>query len=369
MSPPAFIDLFACDAECGCAAKVPADRLRDILGSLDLPLSPDLIVGPETLDDAGVYRVSDDLCLVQTVDFFPPAARDPYVYGRIAAANSLSDIYAMGGTPLTALAIVCFPATTMPLEVLREITRGTADKLREAGAVLAGGHSIVDDQPKYGLAVTGSIHPDRIMDNAHAQPGDVLVLTKPLGTGLTIMAVKAGMASDEQEQAANRSMAELNAGAALLAREHAAHACTDVTGFGFLGHAMQLGRASGVSLEIHIDAIPRLDGAVEFAATGLLSAAAYSNRRYVGDSVCFAPDVSLAEQDLLFDPQTSGGLLICCPAEEAAKLVATMEEKHPGACAVVGCVKKTEGEESRIAVQRRCSVSQCRTTDRLTRSI
>ncbi len=354
MSLPAPIDLFACDAECGCAAKVPADRLRDILGSLNLPHSPDLIVGPETLDDAGVYRVSDDLCLVQTVDFFPPVARDPYMYGQIAAANSLSDIYAMGGTPLTALAIVCFPAASMPLEVLREMTRGTADKLKEAGAVLAGGHSIVDDQPKYGLAVTGTVHPDRIMDNAHAEPGDVLVLTKPLGTGVTTMAVKAGMASDEQERTANRYMSLLNAGAASLAGEHGAHACTDVTGFGLLGHAMQLGRASGVSLEIHIDAIPRLDGAIEFAATGLLSAAAYANRKYVGDSVSFASDVSLAEQDLLFDPQTSGGLLICCPAGGAAKLVSAMEKEHPGACAVVGRVTETEAKASRIAVKREC---------------
>ncbi len=352
MSPPAFVDLFAGDAECGCAAKVPADRLRDILNDLDLPSNPSLLVGPETLDDAGIYRISDDLCLVQTVDFFPPAAREPYVYGQIATANSLSDIYAMGGTPLTALAIACFPAEALPIDVLREITRGTADKLGEAGAVLAGGHSIVDDKPKYGLAVTGSVHPDRIIDNAHAEPGDALVLTKPLGTGLTIMAVKAGMASYEQERAANGCMASLNAGAALLAREHGAHACTDVTGFGFLGHAMQLARASDVSLDIHVDAVPRLDGVIEFAATGLLSAAAYANRKYVGDTVSFAEDVSLAEQDLLFDPQTSGGLLISCRPEEAATLVATMEKECPGACAVVGRVRKNEAKESVIGVKR-----------------
>ncbi len=343
------VDMFSCDAECGCAAKVPADLLRDILGRIDLPRTPDLLVGPETLDDAGIYRISDDTCLVQTLDFFPPVARDPYMYGQIAAANSLSDVYAMGGTPLTALAIVCFPATTFPPEALHEITRGAVDKLKEAGAVLAGGHSIIDAQPKFGLSVTGSIHIDRITDNAHARPGDALVLTKPLGTGVTIMAVKAGMATQEQEQAANNSMASLNAVAATLARKHGANACTDVTGFGFLGHAMQLARAGSISLKIRFDAIPRLDGAMEYATTGLLPAATYSNRKYVGETVSFAPDIELAEQDLLFDPQTSGGLLISCPPEKAEKLVAEAEKKVSTDCAIVGEVK--EVHEGRTSIQ------------------
>jgi len=347
-----LVDLFSIDGECGCAAKVPADRLSCILRDAELPSSPELLVGPETLDDAGVYRISDDLCLVQTVDYFPPIARDPYVYGQIAAANALSDVYAMGGRPLTALAIVCFPAKPFGPEVLQEMTRGGVDKLREAGAVLVGGHSIVDSQPKYGFSVTGIVHPKEIMDNAHARPGDVVMLTKPLGTGVTIMAVKAGMASPEQEDRANRCMRTLNADASYIAREGGATSCTDVTGFGLLGHALQMARASGVSLEIYMDEIPRLDGVLEYAAMGLLSGATYSNREYVGKAVSFDPDIEQREQDLLFDPQTSGGLLISCPQDRAQDTIARAKTELSTPCAIVGMV--TEGKtEMRITVRRR----------------
>jgi len=366
---PVGTDLFKCDCECGCAAKVPADRLAGMLRELDLPTSPDVLVGPETLDDAGIYRIAGDRCLVQTVDFFPPVARDPYVYGQIAAANSLSDVYAMGGTPLTALAIVCFPASQLAPEVLREITRGAVDKLREAGAVLLGGHSIVDAQPKYGLAVTGTVAPGRIMDNAHALPGDVLVLTKPLGTGATIMAAKAGLASQEQEDAANQSMAALNAEASRLARRHGAHACTDVTGFGLLGHAMQMAGASDVGLELWFEPIPKLDGALGFANMGLLSAATYSNRKYVGDAVEFADDLELAEQDLLFDPQTSGGLLIACPETEAEALLREAQRTALTAAAVVGRVCEASGPASvRVLRTRRQGLQRRRRETVRTRS-
>jgi selenide,water dikinase len=330
------VDLFECTAECGCAAKVPAGDLSAMLRELRLPTSPRLVVGPQTLDDAGVYRISADRCLVQTVDFFPPVARRPIDYGRIAAANALSDVYAMGGTPLTALAIVCCPSESLDRSVLPEITAGALEKLEEAGAVLAGGHSVVDPLLKFGLAVTGEVHPDRILDNAGARPGDVLVLTKPLGTGITIMAVKAGMASAEQEEAANRAMATLNAEASRLALECGATACTDVTGFGLLGHALQLARASGVSLEIRLEALPRLDGVLEYAATGLLAGATYANRKYVGEAVEFADDVALAEQDLLFDPQTSGGLLLTCPAEGAEGFLKAAAERLTTPCAIIG---------------------------------
>ena len=332
------VDLFGLDCECGCAAKIPAGRLACILGNLDLPASPALLVGAETLDDAGVYRISDDQCLVQTVDFFPPVARDPHTYGRIAAANSLSDVYAMGGKPLTALAVVCFPAESLGPEVLEEITRGAVETLKEADAILLGGHSIVDPQPKYGLAVTGVVQPDGIMDNARARPGDLLLLTKPLGTGVTIMAAKAGIASREQEKTANRSMATLNCEASRIALECDVISCTDVTGFGLLGHAMQMAKASGVSLEIWIDQIPELDGALGFAATGLLSGATYANREYVGDSVEFSKDIELAEQDLLFDPQTSGGLLICCPQDKVDELLGQADKRITTPHAVVGRV-------------------------------
>jgi selenide,water dikinase len=332
------IDLFALDCECGCAAKVPADRLTQILRDVGLPDCPELIVGPETLDDAGVYRLPNGQCLVQTVDFFPPVARTPYMYGQIAAANALSDVYAMGGRPLTAMAIVCFPAERLPPQVLKEITRGAVDKMREAGVVLVGGHSIVDPQPKYGLAVTGLVDEDALLDNAHARPGDALILTKPLGTGTTLLAAKGGLATQEQEDAMNRSMAALNGPASDLARAFGASACTDVTGFGLLGHGVQLARAGGVSLEIHTGSLPVLDGALAFARTGLLSAATYANRDAVGGAAAFDADVAQPMRDLLFDPQTSGGLLIACPAARAQDLLAEARKVLSTPCGFAGRV-------------------------------
>lgn len=314
------IDLFALTVECGCAAKVPAGQLANILRGVELPKNPRVLVGPETLDDAGIYALDEEQCLVQTVDFFPPVARDPYTYGQIAAANSLSDVYAMGGKPITALAVVCFPAKKLPAEALAAMMKGAADKLSEAGCALMGGHSVIDTEPKYGFSVTGVVSQSQVTDNAHARPGDVLMLTKPLGTGLTIMAIKAGMASERQEAAANRSMAMLNAEAARLAALHGVRTATDITGFGLLGHTLQLARASRVSVELYSDDLPRLEGVQGFAKLGLLSAAAYSNRAYVGDAVWFAPDVDLADQDLCFDPQTSGGLLLACPGDRAQAL-------------------------------------------------
>ena len=334
------IDLFQTAGECGCAAKVPAQLLAATLGRIDLPTNPHLIVGPKTLDDAGVYQISKELCLVQTIDFFPPVARNPYTYGQIAAANSLSDIYAMGGVPITALAVVCLPSTMLSFSIIEEITRGAVDKLTESGAVLLGGHSILDPLLKYGLAVTGTIHPDRILDNAGAKPGNLLLLTKPLGTGTTIMAVKAGLADETRENQANRSMSTLNRDAAQIALEFGAAACTDVTGFGFLGHAFQMAKASKVSLEIWFERLPKLDGVLEYAAMGLLSAAAYANRNYVGENVTFDSDIELAEQDLLFDPQTSGGLLFALPENQARPALEKAEKKLSTPCAIVGKVTK-----------------------------
>jgi selenide, water dikinase len=322
---------------------VPAQELSDMLRGVDVPTSPAVLIGPDTLDDAGVYQLSREHCLVQTVDFFPPVARDPEEYGRIAAANSLSDVYAMGGKPLTALAIICIPAELVRQGVVGAIIRGGSEKLREAGCVLLGGHSILDPQPKFGLAVTGVVDPAAMFTNAQAHPGDVLILTKPLGTGTTIMAIRAGMASAEQERAANRSMAALNERAAELARQCGVRCATDITGFGFLGHALQLARASGVALEIGVGGIPFLDGALGFAEQGLLSAAAYTNRAYAGDSVQFDDDVTLPARDLLFDPQTSGGLFICCPPSRAADLVGWAREQIPAASAIVGRVVEPTG--------------------------
>lgn len=337
------IDLFESVTECGCAAKVPAAELAGLLRGVEPSHDPAVLVGPDTLDDAGIYQLGPEQCLVQTLDFFPPVARDPEDYGRIAAANSLSDVYAMGGKPLTALAIVCIPSALVRAGVLAAVTRGAAEKLREAGCALLGGHSVLDPQVKFGLSVTGVVRPDGLFTNARARPGDVLVLTKPLGTGVTIMAVRAGLATAAQEREANRSMATLNSRAADLARRCGAVCATDVTGFGLLGHAMQLARASGVALELGLEGLPFLDGVAGFADLGLLSAATYTNRDYVGDAVRFADDVPQSSRDLLFDPQTSGGLLICCRASRLPELLEHARQELSTPFGVVGRVVEAGG--------------------------
>ena len=330
------IDLFESVLECGCAAKVPAGELAELLRGLDLPTSDAVIVGPSTLDDAGVYRLSPTHDLVQTVDFFPPVARSPEDFGRIAAANALSDLYAMGATPLTALAIACLPSSLLRAGALAGMLRGAAAVLREAGCMLLGGHSVLDPQVKLGFAVTGLARPGELFTNAGVQPGDALLLTKPLGTGATLMAVRAGLASAEQERAANEVMATLNARAAGLARQAGVRAATDITGFGLLGHALQVARASGVALELDADAAPLLDGALGFAELGLLSAATYTNRSYVGDAVVFDDAVPLALRDLCFDPQTSGGLLLACPAARVRELATWAAAELSTPSAVIG---------------------------------
>lgn len=351
------IDLFESVTECGCAAKVPAQQLAGLLRGLEMPADPAVLVGPDTLDDAGIYRISEEQCLVQTVDFFPPVARRPEDYGRIAAANALSDVYAMGGRPLTALAIVCMPSRLVQDGALRDITRGAAETLAEAGCALLGGHSVLDPQAKFGLSVTGVIHPQEILTNAAARPGDALVLTKPLGTGVTIMAVRAQLASAAQEAAMNRSMATLNAKAAALARRCGARCVTDVTGFGLLGHAMQLARASGVSLEIGAEGVPLLEGALGFAEQGLLSAAAYTNQDYVAAETAYGQDVPQPLRDMLCDPQTSGGLLICCPPARLSELMAWARQELSTACGVVGRVAAA-APGPRIRVRRRAFSSE-----------
>ncbi|NMB73845.1 MAG: selenide, water dikinase SelD [Myxococcales bacterium] len=348
----AIVDLFESVTECGCAAKVPAQELSGLLRGVELPADPAVLVGPDTLDDAGIYKLSEEQCLVQTVDFFPPVARRPEDYGRIAAANALSDVYAMGGRPLTALAIVCMPSRLVKDGVLRDITRGAAEKLREAGCTLLGGHSVLDPQAKFGLSVTGLIHPKDVLSNAAARPGDVLVLTKPVGTGVTIMAVRAQLASAEQEAAMNRCMATLNAKAAALARRCGVRCVTDVTGFGLLGHAMQLARASDVALEIGAEGVPLLDGALTFAEEGLLSAAAYTNQDYVAPEVVYDEEVPQPQKDILCDPQTSGGLLICCPPGRLRELVSWAREELATPCGVVGRVVAASGGP-RLRVRRR----------------
>jgi selenide,water dikinase len=277
--------------------------LDQALAGLSRGNHPDVLVGFDTRDDAGVYRVSPDLALVQTVDFFTPIVDDPYTFGAIAAANSLSDVFAMGGRPLSALSILCYPGKG-DIDVLRQILRGGEDKMREADCVILGGHSVSDDEIKFGYAVTGTIHPDRVFTNAGAKAGDILVLTKGLGTGVISTALKRGIASAEHVSAAIESMLMLNRAPAV------AHGCTDVTGFGLLGHAREMALASRITVEIEAERVPILPGALEYARTGAVPGGTKNNREFVASCVEMERQLLPEMEALLYDPQTSGGLLI-----------------------------------------------------------
>ncbi len=296
--------------------------LAQVLRSLTLQDSPNLLVGLGTPDDAAVYRLSADLALVQTVDFFPPIVDDPYTFGAIAAANALSDVYAMGGTPILALAIAGFPEDLAPA-VISAILQGGADKVAEAGAVVAGGHTVIDKEPKYGLCVTGLVHPDHLTAKARARPGDVLLLTKPIGTGVITTAHKRGVVADEHLQAAVASMVRLNRRAAELAGAAGLHGATDITGYGLLGHAEELARNSGVAIEIGLGAVPLLPGALDYARQGIFAGGLIRNHEYlVGEGrVRMAEGLDTSHAMLLFDPQTSGGLLFVLPPDAADALL------------------------------------------------
>jgi selenide,water dikinase len=283
------------------------------LNGLPLRSDPRLIVGRETFDDAGVFVVSDDLALVQTVDFFAPIVDDPYLFGQIAAANALSDVYAMGGEPLTALNIVGFPSGRLPLEVLTEILRGGQDKVHEAGAFIVGGHTIIDEELKYGLAVTGRVHPQRVLSNANAMVGDRIVLTKPLGTGILATAAKLNEIGTADAAALYASMCKLNAKASRAALSVGARAATDVTGFGLLGHALHIATASSVTIVIDADRVPALSGTREAWARGIRTGGADRNATYLEPLVAWGRTID-ATRALLIDPQTSGGLLVAVPA-------------------------------------------------------
>ena len=302
----------------GCTAKLGAGVLSRILEKL--PRSekdPNLLVGYDSHDDAAVYKVTEDLALVQTVDFFPPMVDDPYVFGKIAAANALSDVYAMGGEVKTALNLVCFPES-MDLNVLGQILQGGAEKVAEAGGILAGGHSIADTGVKYGLSVTGLVNPAKMYANDTGRPGDLLILTKALGVGLICSANRVGEVTQEQMNMAVQSMTTLNKKAAEISRKYNIHACTDVTGFGFLGHLHEM-MGKGLSCKIDANSIPVLSGACESADAFLYTAAGQRNRNYVGAAVQFE-NVTFAMEEVLFDPQTSGGLLMAVAPEDAEEL-------------------------------------------------
>ncbi len=297
-----------------------------------------------TLDDAGVYKLTDDLAIIQTIDFFTPIVDDPYTFGQIAVANALSDVYAMGGKPLTAMNVVCFPREKLNISVLQEILRGGADKLCEAGVVLVGGHSIDDTELKYGLSVTGTVHPQRLVTNSGARPGDNIILTKPLGTGIINTALKAGVAPEETVAKVTRCMATLNDKASELMQEVGVHACTDVTGFGLIGHSVQLARNSQVGFNINIASIPFFPEASEFAKWGVCPGGLGRNREFYSTAVSISDEVPTHMQDVLFDPQTSGGLLICLAPDKAELLLGQLRETGIEDAAIIGkVVSKPKG--------------------------
>jgi selenide,water dikinase len=323
----------------GCGCKLPAAALLPIVR--DLPRSADerLLVASDSADDAAVFKLSDELALVLTIDFFTPIVDDPYDFGRIAAANALSDVYAMGGRPLAAMNVVAFPLERLGGDVLRDILRGGADVAIAAGAPIVGGHSIDDPEPKYGLAVTGTVHPDELITNAGARPGDALVLTKPLGVGAVVTARKRGLRDDALLADAVATMAALNDAASAAARAAAAHAMTDVTGFGLLGHLHSLALASGVAARVDAAALPALDGALELLeGEDAVSGGSARNREYAATFSSFAEAVPEARRRLVCDATTSGGLLVAVAPQRAAELpgavVGEIVDGAPGTIAV-----------------------------------
>jgi selenide,water dikinase len=322
----------------GCASKLSPKILDHVLPRLPRTADPRLLVGFDTSDDAGVYRISDDLALVQTVDFFTPIVDDPYSFGAIAAANALSDVYAMGGRPLTALSILAWPGFEN-LDDLEAILQGGSAKITEAGCTLVGGHSVTDPELKFGFAITGTVHPDKVWTNSGAQPGDTLILTKKLGTGVISTALKRGIAHDPHVDAAIESMLTLNKAAAEALEGLEVHAVTDVTGFGLLGHSREMAMGSNVTLDIHSKHVQFLDGAVDYARRGALSGGLANNREFVFHCV----SGSCQFDDLLYDPQTSGGLLISLP-DHAARVFL---ERHPTSYRI-GSVLDREGSPLQI---------------------
>ena len=303
---------------------------------LDFPTDQNVIVGLERADDAGVYKVTDDIAIIQTVDFFTPVVDDPYWFGQIAAANALSDIYAMGGFPRTAMNLVAFPIKQMDISILRRILEGGLDKMKEAGVVLIGGHSVEDKELKYGLAVTGFIHPDMVITKGNLELGDQLILTKALGTGIINTAIKGKQASEEIIEKVTLLMATLNSNAAEVMAKYPVHACTDITGFGLLGHLAEMVDGSGLGIEIRADRIPIISEAFEYAGMGLIPAGAYRNREFREQMIEFSTFVKRSLQDILFDPQTSGGLLICVDRESAGDLLDGLKKRGIDSPALIG---------------------------------
>ncbi len=327
----------------GCSAKLPAAELEKLLAGLPVLKDSRLIIGSDSHDDASVWKINEDTALISTTDFFPPVCSDPYEFGQIAAANSLSDIYAMGGTALTALNLVMFPSSQIPMEILRKILEGGADKCIEAGVVLTGGHTIDDYPPKYGLAVTGTVHPERIISNSAAVTDDILILTKALGTGVIMAGRRIGEASDTDYQSALESMKQLNRWAAEIMQEYEISCATDITGFSLLGHGMQLAKESGVCLNIDSYALPILPGTLELLDYGCIPGAAFKNLSYVEDNVSFGCSLDYNLKMLAADAQTSGGILLCVKEKNAESILMKLREHYPAAIVIGRVIPHTDG--------------------------
>lgn len=318
----------------GCAAKISAGELASIIAGLPALKPPQLLTGMDNFEDAAVYQISDDLAMIQTTDFFPPPLDDPYLFGRIAAVNALSDVYAMGGTPVLALNILCFPTCDFPPEVVQQVLRGGADVVMEAGACLAGGHSIQTQEPVYGLSVTGLVHPQKVLTNGGAHAGDVLVLSKPIGTGASLLGLKGGQLSVEAEKELIANLTTLNNKTLDVALRYTVHAATDITGFGLIGHIHEMARASKLACQIFPQSVLVLSQAAALAAMGLVPAGAYANRRAYASYISYAGSIDDPELDLLFDPQTAGGLLLAVDENSAEQLVQELKSNNIKAAAI-----------------------------------
>jgi len=320
----------------GCSAKLSALKLAEVLKDIPSPRHERLLVGVETHDDAGVYKLTDDIAIIQTVDFFPPVCSDAFEFGQIAAANALSDVYAMGGTAITALNLMMFPSTKIPLQALADILKGGMQKVNEAGALIVGGHTIDDYPPKYGLAVTGTVHPDHVITNAAAHAGDILVLTKPIGTGVIVAGKRIGEVSDEDYRIALDTMKLLNMNGARIMQEFSVRCATDITGFGLLGHARKMAMASKCTIKIKSAMVPFLPGSYELADKGCIPGAAFRNQEFVEKNCSFHSSLDYSKKMLLCDAQTSGGLLMCVTPQNAGRIVNKLRDAGYPSSMVIG---------------------------------
>jgi selenide,water dikinase len=349
MSNTEAVKLTSLTSKGGCGCKIGPADLRQVLQTIPAAANnPNLLVGLDTSDDAGVYKLNDDIAIVQTLDFFTPIVDDPYSFGQIAAANAISDVYAMGGKPITALNIVAFPIADLDKQILADILRGADDKLKEANVTLVGGHSIDDKEPKFGLAVTGTVHPDKVRTNSGAKPGDVLILTKPIGVGILTTSIKRGLLNESEIAQVTNVMATLNKTAAETMDGYNIHASTDVTGFGLLGHASEMAKGSDVEIRISNHQVPVMPRVKEFAENGAVPGGTKNNFNYLNKDVTFPDTMNQVDQWILCDAVTSGGLLAAVAKKDANKLLAELQGKHVNAH-VIGEV--IDGNNGHITIE------------------